>query len=398
MRIPGFSANLLRPATGEVSERVTYTELFFDLVFVFAVTQVSHILMEHHTLAALAHTVVLGLIVWWVWVDTAWVTNWLNPELAWVRAMLIGLMLLGLLMSSAMPEAFGLKAPLFAVSLVALQVGRSVFTMLAFAQHRREHAVNFLRISVWLATSGAFWIGGAFAAEEARPWLWLAALLIDYAGPRARFWLPGLGRSPLESWDVSGEHMAERVSLFIIIALGESVIIAGVTFSALDLGWVPASAFLSAFTSTVLLWLLYFNHNQRNGSEYISEATERGLIAQVAYTYVPVPMVFGIVLAAVADNTVLLHPTDLDAWAAALICGAPAIYLLGNALFTHAIGGPWLLSHLIGILLLGALFAGNGVLPPLSLNWLGNAVLLGVLLADEWSLRKQARQHERAVV
>ena len=96
----GFRRNLLRPDSGDVSSRVTFTELFFDLVFVFAVTQVSHILIEHEGPLGILYTVMLGAAVWWVWVDTAWVTNWLNPETGLVRAMLIGLMLLGLLMSS----------------------------------------------------------------------------------------------------------------------------------------------------------------------------------------------------------------------------------------------------------------------------------------------------------
>jgi low temperature requirement protein LtrA len=398
MRLPGFSAKLLRPATGEVSDRVTFTELFFDLVFVFAVTQVSHVLIEHHTFAALAHTAILGLIVWWVWVDTVWVTNWLNPELPAVRGMLIGLMLLGLLMASAMPEAFGHKAVLFAVCLCVLQVSRSVFTMLAFARHRPGHAANFLRISIWLSASGAFWIGGAFAADELRPWLWVAALIIDYAGPRARFRVPGLGASDPKTWDVTGEHMAERVSLFIIIALGESIIVAGTTFSGLDIDWVTVAAFSAAFVSTVLLWLLYFSHNQRGGRDYISQADESGLIAQIAYTYVPVPMVFGIVVVAVADNIVLLHPLDGDTWAAALICIGPIVYLLGNAFFVKAIGGPWLLSHFVGILALAVIFVAHDALPSLGTYWLGNGVLAAVLAADEWGLRRRRRDTEADLV
>jgi len=397
MRLPGFRENLLRPASGEVSDRVTFTELFFDLVFVFAVTQVSHVLIEHHSRDALAHTLILGLIVWWVWVDTVWVTNWLNPELPAVRGMLLVLMLLGLLMASAMPEAFGHKAVLFAVCLVAAQVGRSVFTMLSFARHRPGHAVNFLRISIWLSASGAFWIWGAFVSDDARPWIWAIALLIDYSGPRARFRVPGLGPSGLKTWDVTGEHMAERVSLFIIIALGESIIVAGTTFSGLDVDWMTISAFCSTFASTVLLWLLYFNHNQRGGSEYISQADERGLIAQIAYTYVPVPMVFGIVIAAVADNVVLLHPLDGDAWAAGLICGAPLVYLFGNSSFTKAIGGPWLLSHMIGMVLLAVLFVMHDAVAPVTLNWIGNAILGAVVLADEFSLRRRRRLHEERI-
>lgn len=383
----GFRRNLLRPDSGDVSSRVTFTELFFDLVFVFAVTQVSHILVEHESPLGILYTIMLGAAVWWVWVDTAWVTNWLNPETGVVRAMLIGLMLLGLLMSSAIPEAFDDKALLFALCFVVLQVGRSVFTVLAFAKHRPDHAVNFVRISVWLAASGVLWIVGALLPGW-QLWIWLLAILMDYTGPRARFWLPGVGRSPLGTWDVTGEHMAERVSLFIIIALGESIIVSGSTFSALDIDWVSIGAFLTAFVGAVLMWLLYFSHTQRDGSDYISAASERGLVAQVAYTYVPVPMVLGIIVTAVADHTVLLEPDAASAWAAGLLCAGTAVYLLGNALFRRATGGPWLPSHLVGVAVLGGLYFLNPVLTALTVSWLANAVLLAVVIVDEVSLRR----------
>lgn len=383
----GFTRNLLRPDSGEVSSRVTFTELFFDLVFVFAITQVSHILVAHESPLGILYTVMLGAAVWWVWVDTAWVTNWLNPETGWVRGMLIGLMLLGLLMSSAIPDAFSDKALLFALCFVVLQVGRSVFTVLAFAKHRPDHAGNFVRISTWLAASGVLWVVGALL-PQLQLWIWLAAILIDYAGPRARFWLPRIGRSPLGTWDVTGEHMAERVSLFIIIALGESIIVSGSTFSALPVGWASVSAFLAAFIGAVLLWLLYFSHSERDGSDYISAASERGLVAQVAYTYVPVPMVLGIIFTAVADHAVLLEPDASSTWAAGLLCAGTAVYLLGNALFRRATGGPWLPSHFVGVGALIALYFLNPVLSSLTISWVANAVLLAVVIVDEVSLRR----------
>ncbi|MGG7509118.1 low temperature requirement protein A [Plantibacter sp. YIM 135249] len=403
---------LLRPTTGGDAHRVTFVELFFDLVFVFAITQISHSLIAHQDATTLLHTIVLTLAVWSIWSDTAWVTNWLNPQSGPVRGMLIVLMLLGLLMSSAIPEAFGDRGLLFACSLAAMQVGRSVFTMIAFLrEHRRAHAVNFVRISIWLAVSGTLWITGALASDEQRIWIWLVAVAIDYAGPRARFWVPGLGRSDLHAWDVTGEHLAERVSLFVIIVLGESIIVTGSAFSAEPLSWTTASAFLAAFASTVLMWLLYFNHGQEEGSDYISGADERGLIAQVAYTYIPVLVVLGVLLTAVADEIVLLHPfggggeggggtagehlaggaTGADLWTAGIICGGAFVYLLGNLLFKRATGGPWLVSHLIGMLALLLLVAGHGLATPLALNWLTNLVLLIVVLGDERAFRRKRR-------
>lgn len=382
----GFTSDLLRPQHGSDAHRVTFVELFFDLVFVFAVTQVSHILLTHQNIADLVHTVILVTVVWLLWINTAWATNWLNPERGWVRGMLICLMLAGMLMASAIPQAFGDKAVLFAIAMVSMQLGRSIFTALAFARTRPAHAMNFVRIGIWESLTGVLWIGGALAPPDLRIWIWLIALLIDVAGPRARFWVPGLGGSGLDTWNVTGEHMAERVSLFLIIVLGESIIVTGSSFAEAPFEWPYVLAFLSSFASTVLLWLLYFNHGQQGGSEFISRATEnnRGLIAQVAYTYIPLLMVLGIVLTAVGDGLVLRDPNEpTDPWAAGLLCGAAALYLLGNAFFRRSVGGPWLIGHLVGAVVLAALSAAHPLLSSLALVWLVNLVLLLVVIADE---------------
>ncbi|MGO4104440.1 low temperature requirement protein A [Leifsonia sp. YAF41] len=387
----GFASDLLRPQRGNDAHRVTFIELFFDLVFVFAVTQVSHVLLTHQSVIDLVQTVIMAAVVWFAWINTTWTTNWLNPERGWVRGMLITLMLVGMLMASAIPEAFTDKALLFAIALVTMQLGRSVFTALAFARSRPAHAMNFVRIGIWEAATAVLWIGGALAPEEARLWIWLAAVLIDFSGPRARFWVPGLGRSGLHTWNITGEHMSERVSLFFIIVLGESIIVTGSTFAAAPLEGPYLLAFLSAFVGTVLLWLLYFNHGQQGGSEFISHANEkeRGLIAQVAYTYIPLLMVLGIVLTAVGDGLVLREPDEpTDPWAAGLLCGAAALYLLGNAFFRRAVGGPWLVGHLVGAIVLAGLLALYPLLPSLALAWLVNLVLLLVVIADEWVWRR----------
>lgn len=394
----GFSTDLLRPQRGADAHRVTFIELFFDLVFVFAVTQVSHLLLEHQSFADLVQTVMLVTVVWLLWINTTWVTNWLNPERGWVRGMLICLMLTGMLMASAIPHAFGEKALLFAVALVTMQLGRTIFTALAFARTRPAHAMNFVRIGIWESCTAVFWIGGALAPDDARLWIWLVALLLDLAGPRARFWVPGLGGSGLHTWNITGEHMSERVSLFFIIVLGESIIVTGSSFADAPLDWPHVLAFLSSFVGTVLLWLLYFNHGQQGGSEFISRAKEgdRGLIAQVAYTYIPLLMVLGIVLAAVADGLVLRQPNEsTEPWTAALLCASAALYLLGNAFFRRAVGGPWLLGHLVGAVVLVALVATYPLLTSLALAWLVNLILLLVVIADEWVWRRICKREGR---
>lgn len=390
----GLRTDLRRHGDGGDSSRVGYVELFFDLVFVFAVTQLSHGLVAHPGAEALAHTLVLGVAVWWVWVDTMWVTNWLDPERLPVRTLLVVLMLLGLVLASAIPEAFGDKALLFAVMLVTMQVGRSAFTTVALGRVWPENALSFARITTWLVVSGSVWVAGALV-EEHRLLLWGVAAAVDVAGPRAMFWLPGLGATRASVWVVRGEHMAERVSLFVIICLGESIIVTGAAFAELPLDATTVSAFGSAFASTVLMWLLFFDRSERRATAYFTSRADRGMVAQTAYTYVPFVIVAGIVLTAVADELVLLHPLGhdgtrhADLWTAALVCGAAATYLVGNALFRRATGGRWSVPHLLGAVALVVLLAAHARLTPLALNWSSDAVLLAVIVGDVLRARRQ---------
>jgi low temperature requirement protein LtrA len=159
---------LLRPSRGGDGTRVSYVELFYDLVFVFAITQIAHDLVAQQDLATLGQTLLLTAAMWWLWVETAWLTNWLNPDHPAVRRMLFVLMLLGLVIASAIPEAFGDKAALFAVSFAVSLVGRGVFAVLAFRRSRPDHVRNFLRLTIWSATASVFWIAGGFGTVEAR--------------------------------------------------------------------------------------------------------------------------------------------------------------------------------------------------------------------------------------
>jgi len=380
----GFTHDLVRSRDRSDGHKVTFVELFFDLVFVFAVTQISRGLIAHPSAETLTKTLILTLAVWWVWLGTAWVTNLLNPECGWVRTLLITMMFVGLLMSSAIPDAFGDKALLFAISLVVLQVGRNLFTIFAFARRHPDKAANFVRITIWSAAAGSLWIIGALAPSEIRLWVWLLAVTIDFVGPTTQFIVPGLGGSNLSEWDISGQHMSERVSLFLIIALGESVVVAGSTFSQLPISPALIASFLAAFASTVLMWLLYFSHAQSVGSDYITQATNRGVIARAAYSYAPTFLVVGIVLAAVGDALVLNEPTKpVDAWAVAMVAGSSAFYLLGNALFARSTGGPWPLTPLIGIAALAVVSVAFFWTNTLTIAWLTNGVLFAVIIADE---------------
>jgi len=386
----GLRTNLLRDDTRDDSARVGYVELFFDLVFVFAITQLSHTLIHHTDATHLLRVLVLAWAVWWLWIDNTWVTNWLDPERVPVRVMLVLTMALGLLMSSAIPEAFDDKALLFAIPYVVIQVGRSVFTTLAMGRVWNDNAVNFLRISIWIAASGVLWVAGALVDEHARTVLWVLAALLDVASPRALFWVPGLGPSDVHTWTVRGEHMAERVSLFVIISLGESIVVTGASFSELSVSGQTVAAFLAAFTSTVLMWLLFFDRSERSATRFFSRQSETGMVAQTAYTYVPYVLVVGIVLTAVGDGLVLAGEDAHRAWTAAIVCGSAAVYLVGNALFRRATGGGWSVPHLVGTAAAVALVALADVATAVELSWAANVVMLAVLVADVTIARRRA--------
>src|SRR5262249_37739766 len=190
--------------------RVTNAELFFDLVFVYAVTQLSHPLLHHFTPLGAVQVTLLFLAVWWVWVYTTWVTNWLDPDQTPVRILLFLLMLGGLVLSMSIPKAFGERGLWFAGAYATMQIGRTAFWLLATPKHRTLVRQIGLRFRVWLCGPVVFWILGGPAAGETRLYLWIVALAIEYVSAAVRFWTPGLGFSSVEAWAVEGSHMAER--------------------------------------------------------------------------------------------------------------------------------------------------------------------------------------------
>jgi low temperature requirement protein LtrA len=368
--------------------RVTYAELFFDLVFVYAITQISHLLLARFTPSGAVQTTLLFLAVWWVWVYTTWVTNWLDPELTPVRILLFCLMLGGLVLSMSIPTAFEGRGLWFAAAYAAMQVGRSAFLLGAIPRTRVSVRRNAIRILAWLLFSAVFWILGGLMEGAERLWLWGLALAIEYMSPVARFWTPGYGASSIEDWYVEGGHMAERCAGFIIIALGEAIVVNAVTFA--DLSWTThaVAAFVSAFVASIATWWIYFHRGAEAGSELISRSAESGRLARSAYTYLHIPIVGGIVLSAVADEVVLTHPdghTDLKTALCAI--GGPVLFLLGTILFKRDIRGWLQPSHGAGIVALLGLGYFAADLSPLVLSLLTTAILIIVAMWEAMSLR-----------
>jgi low temperature requirement protein LtrA len=242
-----------------------------------------------------------------------------------------------------------------------------------------------------VSASAVFWILGGFAQGEARLGLWMLALAIEYISPAARFWVPGLGASAVEDWYVEGGHMAERCAGFIIIALGESIVVTGATFA--DLSWTHenVSAFASAFVASIAMWWIYFHKGAEAGSELISRSCDSGRLARSAYTYLHMPIVAGIILSAVADELVLTHPggsSDLKTILSTI--GGPMLFLVGAILFKHTIRGFLQLSHGVGIIALAGLTYFAPGFSPLTLSILTTMLLIVVAIWESMSLLSKA--------
>jgi low temperature requirement protein LtrA len=386
------SVSHLRVRRGHEHNRVTFVELFYDLVFVFAVTQLSHGLLEHLTPLGALQTALLMIAVWWAWIDTAWITNWVDPERAPVRLLLFALMLLGLVLSASIPKAFEERALTFALAYVAMQIVRNLFMLWALRRHDDGNFRNFLRITAWHLIDAPFWVAGALAEGPARLALWAIAIGIESTAPMVGFRLPGLGRSATTDWVVEGAHMAERCALFIIIALGESVLITGATFAGLTWDTPHVGAFLVAFIGSVAMWAVYFNIGAERGSRQIASSADPGRIARNGYTYIHILIVAGIIVTAVGDDLVLHHPGGATDWkTAAVVLGGPGLYLIGNSLFKRLSAPNYPLSHTAGLAMLAMLTATVPFATPLLLGAAATAVLIVVAVWETISLRPKVR-------
>jgi low temperature requirement protein LtrA len=384
----------LRRSPEEGGQRVTNVELFFDLVYVFAVTQLAHLFLGRLSPLGAAQTLLLLLAVWRAWIDMAWITNWFDPNRSVVRLLIIGVMLLSLIMSATLPRAFGDRGLFFALAYAAMQVGKPAFAVAALGDDPPLRR-NFERILVWCVASAVLWLAGGLAGGTAREALWLSGVLVDYAAPAAGFVTPGLGRSRTTDWTITGGHMAERCQLFLIIALGESILDTGASFG--DLSWSGGgvAAFVVAFLGTVALWWIYFYRSAEGGSRVISSAADPGRLGRSAYTYFHLPMVAGVIVTAVADELTIAHPDGPpQAATAAAILGGAALYLAGHALFKRALSGRVPVSRLVGIAALAALIPVGMVTPPLALAALAMLVLVGVASYDTWVVWSAARSEQ----
>jgi low temperature requirement protein LtrA len=371
--------SLLQAHSGE--QRVTNIELFFDLVYVFAVTQMSHHLLSVPTIEGALQTLLLLALVWWAWVYTTWVTNWLDARRLPVRLMLIAVMLVSLVLSAALPEAFGPRGLIVAGAYVVMQVGRSAFVAIAGRGQRVDRI--FARVTVWALASGCLWLAGGFAHGHARELLWVLAFAVDVVGGTTGFYTPGMGRTTSEEWTIDGGHFAERCQGFVIIALGESIVVIGGALAARQsVGAAAVAAFVTAFAGSTALWWIYFDRSAEEGARVIAESGDPGRLALWAYHIVHPVMVAGIIVAAAADQEVLAHPGAAGRTATSwMVIGGAVLFLAGHVLYKRIVWGvtAWPRIAACGVLAL-LLLAPD--LTALALGIAALAVLVAVAVSD----------------
>ena len=376
------------PDAGE--QRTTNLELFFDLVYVFAVTQLSHLLLHDLSWGGAAKTAFLLLVVWWAWINTTWMVNWFDPDWVGVRVLLLFCMLASLGMAIAIPQAFGARALLFAGSYVALQLSRDLFAVSSLRPGQPLRA-TFIGVSGWAAMSAVPWIAGALLGGHARTLLWLLALAMDYAGPALRYRLPGRAAVPVQDWAIEGGHFAERFQLFVLIALGESVVSTGAKASELTIDTARALAIVVAFAGSAALWWLYFDEVAVYSQRQLRGHDEGGRLGRNAFTYWHIPIVAGIIVAAVGDDLVVGRPSAvLSAAGRACVAGGPVLYLLGQLGFRHSMIGTLTRKRIAATVAIAAWGIVAQSVSALALEAGVTAVLVALLAVETRNRLRQA--------
>jgi low temperature requirement protein LtrA len=376
-------------------EQVTSVELFFDLVYAFAITQLSHHLLVHQTLEGAMQTALLLAMVWLVWVYTTWVTNYLDPDRMPVRALLLALMLVSLVMTASLPEAFAGRGLAVGAAYAAMQIGRSLFALGALQGHQLR--TSFQRILVWCVVSGSLAVAGGIVHGHSRELLWLGAIGVDLLGGAVGFYVPGLGRTTTDEWTIEGSLFAERCQAFLLIALGESIIVIGTRVSALSsITASEVGAMGAAFLGAVLLWWLYFDRSADDAARIIASASNPGRLGTSAYHFIHPIMVAGIIVTAAGDEQVLSHPLRSgDAPTTWMVLGGTGLFLAGHGLFKATVWRvvPW--TRLAAIAALGLLALVARHVPAWALGAFTVSVLLAVAVGDRMLHPAEGGQRSR---
>jgi low temperature requirement protein LtrA len=304
----------------EHEHRVTPRELFFDLVFVFAFTQVATLLADDPTFAGIGRGVLVLAALWWAWSAYAWLTNTVDPEEGFVGAALLVALIAMFVAALVVPGVFDDEGVLFGAAFLVVCAMHVALYALA-GRGNRDLLGAVLRLAPW-SLLGATLILVAGFTDAARTWLWLAALACTYVGAAL---------SGSTGWQLHPSHFAERYGLVVIIALGEAFIAIGIGATGIGIGLGEVVVAILGLLVATSFWLAYFDFFSLRGERILHDlaGAERVALARDVYAYAHFPMIAGIVLFAFAMKTIVGDVgEELDSVAAFALCGGSALYLL----------------------------------------------------------------------
>jgi low temperature requirement protein LtrA len=300
--------------------RVTPRELFFDLVFVFAFTQVATLLAHEPTFTGIGHGVLVLAALWWAWTAYAWLTNTVDPEEGVVGTALLVALIAMFVAALAVPGVFDDDGVLFGAAFLVVCAMHTVLYSLA-ARQDPELLRAVIRLAPWVLLGATLILVAGFT-DGLRTWLWVAALAVTYVGA---------GLSGTAGWQLHPSHFAERYGLVMIIALGEAFISIGIGATGITIGLRIVVASILGLLIATSFWLAYFDFFSLRGERMLHDVQgpERVALARDLYAYAHFPMIVGIVLFAFAMKTIVGHVDEqLDYVTAFALCGGSAIYLL----------------------------------------------------------------------
>jgi low temperature requirement protein LtrA len=376
-------------ATRRDGARVTALELFFDLVFVLAVTQCTALMAHDPTWSGLLEGVAVLALLWWAWGGYAWLTSLIDPEEGPVRILMFGAMAAALVTSMCVPEAFGDLALAFVVAYGVLRIAHlGLYTIGARDEPLLRRSIAGLAVGTALGLG--LLIGAAFADGWPRGVLWALALLIDIGGPFV---------AGVDGWLLVPEHFAERYGLFVIIALGESVVAIGVGAGA-DVTFGVVVAAVLGVAIAAALWWAYFDVVALVAGERLTATPpgrEQNALARDAWSYLHYPMVVGIVLVAFGLKTTVAHVSDpLGAVPAVALLGGAALYLLAHVAFRLRVMHTLNRQRLVVALALVALLPLGSRMPALAAAAIVAVALCGLVAYEAWrfaDVRDRVRHH-----
>ncbi|MGH2990438.1 MAG: low temperature requirement protein A [Solirubrobacterales bacterium] len=356
-------------------ERVMPLELFFDLVFVLALTQCTALMADHPTWDGLAQGILVLAVLWWSWVGYAWLTSVVDPEEGAVRIAIFAAMAAFLIAALCVPQAFGGLALEFALAYGVVRAGQIALFLLASRDDPALHR-SIVGLGISTAIGVGLLVGASFLDGVPQSGLWVLALLLDMGGP----YLFGS-----EGWKLEPAHFAERHGLIIIIALGESIVAIGIGAEAgLTVG-VAAAAVLGIGLAAALWWI-YFDVVALVAARRLARATEgreRNEMARDSYSYLHFPMIAGIILLALGLKTILGHVDDpLKAVPAFALLGGLAFHLLGHVAFRYRHIHTVNRQRLGLAVVLFALIPAALELPPLAILALVNVLIWALIVYE----------------